>query len=141
MTHAHCRGIWVFAEQTEGTLCPTSLELLAKAQELKAVSGTGEPVTAVLLGNAVEALTQTDTADDALLVEELGAVVDAPHILNQNIQLDLLTISQSDLDAVLTAASLAHADQLAVDEDMRAVMKLGEDQLQRLDRAANLGGV
>ena len=73
MTHAHCRGIWVFAEQTEGTLCPTSLELLAKAQELKAVSGTGEPVTAVLLGNAVEPLAQTliaHGADTVLLADD-----------------------------------------------------------------------
>ena len=72
MTHAHCRGIWVFAEQTDGTLCPTTLELLAKAQELKAVSGSSDPVTAVLLGNAVEPLAQTliaHGADTVLLAE------------------------------------------------------------------------
>ena len=33
------KGIWVFAEQEHGTLHPTVFELLAKAAELKPVSG------------------------------------------------------------------------------------------------------
>ena len=31
MTNVNDRGIWVFAEQTDGVLCPTVPELLAKA--------------------------------------------------------------------------------------------------------------
>ena len=45
------RGIWVFAEQQNGTLNPVTYELLAKAQELKAHNG--EAITAVLLGSKV----------------------------------------------------------------------------------------
>lgn len=45
------KGIWVFAEQQNGKLNPTVLELLAKAQELKA--HTGEEISAVLLGSGV----------------------------------------------------------------------------------------
>lgn len=72
MTNANCRGIWVFAEQTEGTLCPTVLELLAKAQDLKQASGGKDPVTAVLMGQAVEPLAQTLIAHgaDAVLLAE-----------------------------------------------------------------------
>ena len=46
MTNADCRGIWVFAEQDQGTLCPAVLELLAKARELKQAAGSSDPVTA-----------------------------------------------------------------------------------------------
>lgn len=72
MTNANCRGIWVFAEQTEGTLCPTVLELLAKAQELKQAAGGKDPVTAVLMGADVEPLAQTLIAygADAVLLAE-----------------------------------------------------------------------
>ena len=45
------KGIWVFAEQQNGTLNPVTYELLAKAQELKAHNG--EAITAVLLGSKV----------------------------------------------------------------------------------------
>lgn len=63
-------GIWVFAEQTDGALSPTVLELLAKAQELKAASS--EAVTAVLLGNDIEHLVPvliSHGADKVLLAE------------------------------------------------------------------------
>lgn len=45
------KGIWVFAEQQNGTLNPVTYELLAKAQELKAHNS--EAITAVLLGSKV----------------------------------------------------------------------------------------
>ena len=51
------RGIWVFAEQQNGELNHTVLEILAKAQELKA--HTGEEVSAVLLGDGVSGLAGT----------------------------------------------------------------------------------
>lgn len=57
MTKTECSGIWVFAEQRNGKLDRTPLELLAKAQELKQT--TGEDITAVLMGNGVEALADT----------------------------------------------------------------------------------
>lgn len=68
MTEPH--GIWVFAEQTDGVLAPVTLELLAKAQALKAVCG--EAVTAVLLGHPVEHLAPrliAHGADTVLLAE------------------------------------------------------------------------
>lgn len=70
MTTEIAHGIWVFAEQTDGVLAPVTLELLAKAQELKAACG--EAVTAVLLGYGAEHLTETliaHGADEVLLAE------------------------------------------------------------------------
>lgn len=72
MTNADCRGIWVFAEQDQGTLCPAVLELLAKARELKQAAGGSDPVTAVLMGVDVEPLAQmliSHGADTVLLAE------------------------------------------------------------------------
>lgn len=54
MTKENYSGIWVFAEQQNGILNSATLELLAKAQELKAHNG--EQVSAVLLGFGVSAL-------------------------------------------------------------------------------------
>lgn len=51
------KGIWIFAEQEHGVLHQTVLELLAKAQELKAHNG--ESITAVLLGYGVSGLADT----------------------------------------------------------------------------------
>lgn len=71
MTNGAYRGIWVFAEQEHSEVEPSVFELLAKAQELKAHSG--ESVTAVLLGNGVEAMAQAliaRGADKVLLVDE-----------------------------------------------------------------------
>lgn len=48
------KGIWVYAEQKNGVLSETPLELLAKASELKKVSG--EEITALLLGSDVKVL-------------------------------------------------------------------------------------
>lgn len=73
MTNADCRGIWVFAEQDQGTLCPAVLELLAKARELKQAAGSSDPVTAVLMGADVEPLAQT------LISHGADAVVLAEH--------------------------------------------------------------
>jgi electron transfer flavoprotein alpha subunit len=65
------KGIWVFAEQQNGKLNNTVLEILAKAQELKA--HTGEDITAVLLGKDVSGLAQTlfeYGADQVILAED-----------------------------------------------------------------------
>lgn len=72
MTNTDCSGIWVFAEQASGVLSAASLELLAKARELKQALGNTEEVTAVLLGNQVEQLTETliaHGADTVILAE------------------------------------------------------------------------
>lgn len=57
MSSETSRGIWVFAEQQNGKIHPVTLELLAKAQELKTHSD--EQVTAVLLGSGVEKLARS----------------------------------------------------------------------------------
>ena len=70
MAKSDYKGIWVFAEQQHGKLNGTVLELLAKAQELKA--HTGEEISAVLLGKDVAALADTlfaYGADNVILVE------------------------------------------------------------------------
>lgn len=64
------KGIWVFAEQQNGKLNNAVLEILAKAQELKAYNG--EEITAVLLGKDVSALTDelfAYGADQVILAE------------------------------------------------------------------------
>lgn len=73
MLKNECSGIWVFAEQQSGKLDRTPLELLAKAQELKKV--TGETVTAVLLGADVSSLSKTliaHGADEVIIAESAG---------------------------------------------------------------------
>ena len=57
MTKNEANGIWVFAEQKNGVLDKTPLELISKAVELKQT--TGEEVTAVLVGQGVAALADT----------------------------------------------------------------------------------
>ena len=54
MKNDHSSGIWIYAEQENGTVHPAVFELLAKAQDLKAHNG--ETITAVILGAAVSAL-------------------------------------------------------------------------------------
>lgn len=71
MQKDNVQGIWIFAEQEKGALHPAVFELLAKAQELKAHNG--EAITAVLLGDQVEALAPAliaAGADGVLLAEE-----------------------------------------------------------------------
>ena len=63
MTKNECSGIWVFAEQRNGKLDRTPLELLAKAKDLKKT--TGEAITAVLMGHEVRALADTLIAHGA----------------------------------------------------------------------------
>lgn len=65
------KGVWVFAEQREGTLMKVSLELLGKAREL--AENLGEEVSAVLLGSGVEGLADTLVrfgADKVYLMED-----------------------------------------------------------------------
>lgn len=57
MTKNEANGIWVFAEQKNGVLDKTPLELLSKACELKQT--TGEDVTALLLGDNISCLADT----------------------------------------------------------------------------------
>ena len=51
------KGVWVFAEQTNGTLARVSLELLGKAQDL--AKDLGHEVSALLLGKDVSHLIDT----------------------------------------------------------------------------------
>lgn len=70
MSKSDYKGIWVFAEQQNGKLNGTVLELLAKSQELKA--HTGEEISAVLLGKDVASLADTlfaYGADNVILAE------------------------------------------------------------------------
>jgi electron transfer flavoprotein alpha subunit/NAD-dependent dihydropyrimidine dehydrogenase PreA subunit len=65
------KGVWVFAEQREGTLHSVSLELLGKAGEL--AESLNQDVSAVLLGNDVEHLAETlfrHGADHVYLVDD-----------------------------------------------------------------------
>ena len=57
MTKNEANGIWVFAEQKNGVLDKTPLELISKALELKQT--TGEKVTALLVGSDVAELADT----------------------------------------------------------------------------------
>lgn len=59
MAYENASGIWVFAEQEQGILSPTTFELLAKSADLKAKLGGTDTVTAVLLGSQVAHLTDT----------------------------------------------------------------------------------
>lgn len=70
MTKENYKGIWIFAEQQNGVLNPVTLELLAKAQELKARNG--ENISAVLLGSGVSTLAGiliAHGADQVILAE------------------------------------------------------------------------
>ncbi len=68
------KGIWIFAEQQNGVLNPVSLELLAKAQELKAHND--EDIYAILFGSDVKALASTLIAHgaDKVIVAEDAAL-------------------------------------------------------------------
>lgn len=59
MNKSDYTGIWVFAEQENGTLSTTPLELLAKAIDLKEKLGGTDTITAVLLGKDVANLADT----------------------------------------------------------------------------------
>ncbi len=59
MNKADYKGIWVFAEQENGVLSSTPLELLAKAIDLKAKLGGTDTITAVLLGKDVAPICDT----------------------------------------------------------------------------------
>lgn len=74
MTKNECCGIWVYAEQREGKLDTTSLELLGKAKEL--AQTTKESVTALLLGSDVSYLADTLAAygADRVIVAEAPAL-------------------------------------------------------------------
>jgi electron transfer flavoprotein alpha subunit len=70
MTKNECSGIWVYAEQQSGKLESTPFELLAKAQELKAV--LNEEITAVVAGSNISNLANdliAHGADKVLLLD------------------------------------------------------------------------
>ncbi len=71
MTKNEANGIWVFAEQRNGVLDKTPLELIAKALELKET--IGEEVTAVLMGQDVAGLA------DSLIAYGADKVIVAEH--------------------------------------------------------------
>ena len=76
MTKENYKGIWIFAEQQNGTLTSVTLELLAKAQELKAYNG--EDITAVLLGSGVASLAPdliAHGADQVIIAEHENLAV------------------------------------------------------------------
>lgn len=67
------KGVWVFAEQREGKLRKTSLQLLGKAQELASV--LNQDISALLLGHQVSGLSETLIkygADTVYLAEHPG---------------------------------------------------------------------
>ena len=83
------QGIWVFAEQENGKLHPTVLELLAKSKELQ--KHNGEKITAVLLGADVSALADTVRASETDLrtVPTSRAI---PHVQNKDKAIIQLTM-------------------------------------------------
>lgn len=65
------KGIWIFAEQTNGIQNNCAYELLGKALELK--KSLNEPITAVLLGNNVDGLSDAliqHSADTVIVVDD-----------------------------------------------------------------------
>lgn len=65
------KGVWVFAEHTDGVLAPVGLELLGKARDL--AQNLNETVSAVLLGQDIAGLCDTlaeHGADSIYLVED-----------------------------------------------------------------------
>jgi len=79
------RGVWVFAEQRNGTLNQVSIELLGKAQDLAAQ--LGQEVSAVLLGYQVSGLTKTlfDYGADHVYLAQHKALKDYRTIAYANI--------------------------------------------------------
>jgi len=70
MKQSEYKGIWVFAEQENGTVNPTVYEILSKAVALKAHNG--EEVSAVLLGSGIEPLAReliAGGADNVIIAE------------------------------------------------------------------------
>lgn len=70
MNVADYKGVWVFAEQRDGSLQKVSLELLGKGREI--AEKIGVKLTAVLLGEKVSGLTDTlieHGADEVILAE------------------------------------------------------------------------
>ena len=112
------KGIWVFAEQQNGTLNPVTYELLAKAQELKAHNG--EAITAVLLGSKVAHLAAGLIAGGMVTAVTLGAA--AVHcrvyqaIVAQEVKKALKPVN-ARLDALqATVDAVAEAEGVAPDK-------------------------
>ncbi|MBE6051233.1 MAG: electron transfer flavoprotein subunit alpha/FixB family protein [Clostridium sp.] len=71
MNIADYKGVWVFAEQREGELQKVSLELLGEGRKI--ADKLGVKLTALLLGDKIEALSETlakHGADEVLVVED-----------------------------------------------------------------------
>ncbi len=82
------KGVWVYAEQSEGKLKSVTLELLSEGKKL--ADNLGEELAAVLMGNGVSALT------DALIAQCADKVYLAEHELLERYNSDAYT-------AILTA--------------------------------------
>ena len=84
------RDIWVFAEQSGGTVAEVAYELLAKGLELKAQRG-GARLCAVLLGSALP-----ETAEKSLVAAGADVVykVDAPELAEYEANVYVDAVSQ-----------------------------------------------
>ncbi len=85
------RDIWVFAEQSGGTVAEVAYELLAKGLELKAQRGGGARLCAVLLGSALP-----ETAEKSLVAAGADVVykVDAPELAEYEANVYVDAVSQ-----------------------------------------------
>jgi electron transfer flavoprotein alpha subunit len=79
------KGVWVFAEQTNGKLAKVSLELLGKAQDL--AKSLGHEVSALLLGKDVSHLVNT--------LHEYGA--QNVYLVENNLLKNFRTIAYTDV--------------------------------------------
>ena len=71
MNIADYKGVWVFAEQREGELQKVSLELMGEGRRI--ADELGVKLTALLLGNNIEALAKTlaeHGADEVLVADD-----------------------------------------------------------------------
>ena len=99
MNKADYKGIWIFAEQENGVLSPTPLELLAKAIDLKAKLGGTDVITAVLLGKDVAGISETLFAQGAeqVIVLENDALAVYKHRVYANALVKLVEKHKSSI--------------------------------------------
>ena len=85
------RDIWVFAEQSGGTVAEVAFELLAKGLELKAQRGGGARLCAVLLGSSLP-----EAAEKSLVAAGADVVykVDAPELAEYEANVYVDAVSQ-----------------------------------------------
>lgn len=81
MNKTEYKDIWVFAENENGVISRTPLELLAKARDLKAKLGNTDTVTAVLLGSDVCSLSKQlfEYGAERVIVVDDGKLAEYKH--------------------------------------------------------------